>query len=116
MLLLATVSYWVAVPVVKLVELTVAVQVLLRFPRVSLTETAPRFLERVRDPTATLPRFAEAGSLMVNDPAVNWNVVVVPAAEAPGAATDKPAAATASAGMNRIKRLLVLPRIVRYPP
>jgi len=84
----ATVSFALAPPVVKVVDETDEVQVATSAPRVSVTVTAPSWPETDELPVATLPRFAEAGTLTLSDPAAIVNVVDV----SPGAAAAGPTA------------------------
>ena len=78
--MLEIVSGPVAPPVVKSVLVTLALQVLDRPPRSSVTVTAPICPEVLAAPGITEPRFDVAGALIVRVPPVFVNVVVVSSA------------------------------------
>lgn len=104
-MMLGIVSGAVAPPVVKSVLVTVALQVLDRPPRSSVTVTAPICPETLAVPDTTEPRFDEAGALIVRVPPVIVNVTVVSSARAGRAvvaARPKPMAAAATANGIRI--------------
>jgi hypothetical protein len=103
---------------VKLLDDTVAVQVPFSYPRWSLTVTEPSVLETDAVPSTTLPRLALAGTLIVRDPPVMANVVVVGpvAATAAGASTTAPPkAATAMAGTAISDHFMILPVLMIDP-
>jgi hypothetical protein len=110
MLEVGTVSKVVAVPVVKLVELTVAVHCAARLPRVSVTVTAPSGPDRIGEPTVALPRLAVDGWEMLSAPALRLKVALV-AADAWGVTNASAEIPTTTAGMSRRKQL-PLPRMI----
>src|SRR5947209_5165523 len=76
----ATVSFVVDVPVTKVVDDTVVVQLLTRSPRVSATVTEPSWPAAVAAPVLTVPvasATVEAGTVMASAPAVRVKVAVV---------------------------------------
>src|SRR5947209_11056938 len=80
MLATATVSFVVDVPVTKVVDDTVVVQLLTRSPRLSATVTGPSRPAAVAAPVLTVPvarATVEAGTVMASAPAVRVKVVMV---------------------------------------